>query len=76
MTCQDLMKMLQERIDFDSQITESETRMTAIYLTPNGQSCVARVMSPVEGKTRVMEIQVKELCVYEGLKPSSDQIAT
>jgi hypothetical protein len=66
MTCRELLQLLQTQIANESQIKESEIKMTQVY--ENGISCVARVMVPLENRTRVIEITTKELCVYEGLE--------
>jgi len=65
MTARELLQKLKSNIETNSQIDESETRVTSIYSDDN--KSVARFMSEIDGATVVLEVTVKKLCVYNGL---------
>ena len=64
MTCRELLKKL------ESELEKSGIKMTGIYGENN--DCKARLVLPLENKLQVIEIDVKELCIWEGLKISED----
>lgn len=65
MTCLELLQMLKGRIEAGSHIDESEILTTDVH--GNSKDGIFRVMIPLEGKTKVVEIKAKELCIHEGL---------
>ena len=65
MTARELLQMLQTQVSADSEINQSDITMTQVY--DKGDGCVARILAPLENKTRVLEITVKEICVHDGL---------
>lgn len=68
MTCRELLQKLNCKIQTDAEFDGSEIQMTNIY--DRGEFSVARIIVPVEGQLQVMEVQVKTLAKWEGLKIS------
>lgn len=60
------LQSLKALIETNAQIEETNTRVTPIYGDEN--KCVARILSDVEDKTVVLEVTVRKLCLYDGLK--------
>lgn len=69
MTCRGLLQMLNCKIQTDAELDGSEIQMTRVF--EKGDGCVARIICPVEGRLRVMEVSVKTLADWEGLKISN-----
>lgn len=57
---------LLEKLQCQSELKAHGITMTPVY--GDAKDCVARMIIPLNNKMQVVEIQIKELCVYEGLK--------
>jgi hypothetical protein len=66
MTAKEFLKGIKQDLETKIVFDESETQVTPIY--ENDHKAVTRVLRTVEGATEVIEITVRKLCVYEGLK--------
>lgn len=65
MNALELVQQVKSQIEASSQIEESETYVSQTM--GNAKLGTIRVMIPVEGKVRVIEVTAKELVTYEGL---------
>lgn len=60
-----LLQNLKDSIETQSQIAETETRVTPI--SGDIREAAATVLVPIEGQIKVFEIRAREVGTYEGL---------
>lgn len=70
MTVRELLQLVKS--DLESKSVSSESKITVTRVYGENDQCVVRAMIPENNKIRVVEINVKELCLYEGLHSSGD----